>query len=232
MNWKDLTVAHYQALYPVITSKDLTPFDREVQVVSILHNITETQIDHLPLDKYKQLRAECSFIHTDIPGKPKKYIKGKKRRYKVVYQVDKIPFSRYAEIQQFKGETEKQYIDNLHMVVASMVVPMRRRFGIWVVDRYDAGAHGDYAEDLLESSFVDVFHTVVFFYHLYTALIKTMSGYMIGQMMKEQGKTRAQAMEEHAVLCSALDGFITANALPPLSASQSMRLGRLLRRKQ
>lgn len=230
MNWKDLTVAHYQALYPVLMSKDLTPFEREVLIVSILHNITETQIDHLHLDKYKELRAACSFIYTDIPGRPKKHLRGKKRRYKVVYQVDKIPFARYAEIQQFKGETEKEYIDNLHMVVASMVVPMRRRLGIWVKDKYDASAHGDYAEDLQESSFVDVFHTVVFFYHLYNALIKTMSGYMIEQMMK-QGKSRDQATEEHAALCSALDGFITANGLPPLSASQSMRLGRLLRRK-
>jgi hypothetical protein len=219
MNWKKVTLSHYQQIYPILKS-DLEGWEKDLQVVSILYNLTDAEIDELPISHYHRLRDAASFIYTEIPkGNTPKYIKGRKRTYKVNYQIEQIPFARYAEVKHFSG-SEEDYFKNLHLLMASMVTPvglLKRKL------KYNSDEHLDYAEDLQFAPFADIYHASVFFCHLYRNLIYASPAYLVD--LFQSTMTPSQAKSLYLDLCSSLDGFITASRLPSLKASLYRRLG-------
>jgi hypothetical protein len=221
MNWHKLTLSQYQQLYPVITSERE---DKDFEIVRIVNNLTEKELDSLPMSQFKALLKESAFIYSLPEHVVPKYLKGKKRRYKILYDIQNAPFARYAEVKTFTGSTESDFIQNMHKLAASMVLPQKRVLGIWRDEAYDSNKHPEYADDLLDCSFISVYNSCVFFYHLYNALMHSLKGFMVGNLMLTS-LSRSQAEEVHQVLCDSLDGFITANSLPPLKESVWRRLG-------
>lgn len=225
MNWQNVTLEHYQALYPVITSTQ-PDWEKDMQIVSILFNLTEKQLDALPLDKYRELKKACAFLYQPIPQTGERVFYGRKRKYKLLKDVRKMPFARYAEIKSFTGSNEGDFIKNLHLLIASMVQPYKKILGcFWIKETYDASKHADYADDLLSAKFTSVYGAAVFFYLLFTYSIKSLPHYMTSQMEKMQV---SNPQEAYTLLLNTLDGFITQNKLPTLKASQLKRLGRLI----
>jgi hypothetical protein len=223
MNWKKLTLAHFQALYPITKNKNLTPEDRDIQLICILYNIPETQVDSMPVDKFKELRRSLSFL-SEIPDqKPALYLRGKKRKYQIIYNPEQMYFSRYVETKAFKGGNEDEFIANLHKFTASIVQPLKKNiWGRWVPDKYDAVKHPEYAEDLQEANFLSVYHAAVFFYLLYYAWIRCSPTYFTSQLKK----MRCPNPEEmYQALLIDMDGFIQQNKLPNLKESVWKRLG-------
>jgi hypothetical protein len=221
MNWQNVTLEHYQLLFPIIQDKSLADWEKEIQIVSILYNLTEHQIDSLSLAEYKKLKASIQFLYQPIPGKPVKYIRGKKRKYKLIYDVRQMPFARYAEAKTF---STKDTIANMHKLSASMVQPMRRICGIWFKEKYDAAKHEEYAEDLLSAPFPAIYHSAVFFCTLFALWMKTSEDFMVQQLI-QMGMKKEQAIREHRALCSSMDGFTMQNSLPTLKPSLYKQLG-------
>jgi hypothetical protein len=224
MNWQNLTVEQYQALYPVIEDQTLDDFERDARIVSILFNLTDRQVEALPLTEFKKLRAQSLFLNTPLPKQaPAKYLRGKKGRYKITYDVAQVRIGRTAEIKTFLQQ-DKTTIKSLHRLIASMVQPYKRVLGVWVKDTYDAGKHEAYAEDLQGAKFLDVYNACVFFYHLYQLWTHASRDYLVGQMI-QTGKTRTEAETLHRDLCGILDGFITLHSLPTITESLWKRCG-------
>ena len=211
--WDKINVWQYQQIYNVINTKDNndTDLDTDVKLIAIVNNMTEMQIDSLPLDKYAELKQTILFLNEPINGKAVKYITiSKGKRYKVNYDVSKMPFARYIESKVF---SEDLY-GNLHKLAATMVIPQERnRFGFWVSKPYDASNHKDYADDMLEAKFTDVFHSLVFFYQVYRNWIEVSRGYLENKMV-QAGMNQQQAREAVQSLCYILDGNIAPNLLP------------------
>ena len=215
MNWSHVTVFQYQQINELYAnSKDLTDLDISVKVASILTNQTENQIDSLPVKELGPLLESIAFINEDIKPEAVKVLKINGRRYKCVYDVRNIPASRYIESKHFSSDV----MGNLHKIMACMVIPQKKVFLGWVDDKYDAGKHSDYAQDMLEASIVSVLGSVVFFYQVYKLWIKNSRDYMVNQMM-EQGVEKMKAEEVHQVLCTIMDGFTKPNWLPTLKES-------------
>jgi len=99
MTWKDVTVWQYQQIQNLITKKDnLTDLDVAVKTLAILTDRTETQIDSLTIKELGKELLKVKFVTEDMPEpKPKDYIKIGKRRYKCIYDIKQIPYSRYLE---------------------------------------------------------------------------------------------------------------------------------------
>lgn len=222
MNWKNLTVAHYQALYPITKDKDLTDEDRSVKIISALYGLTEAQIDELSMGEFMRMLNESNFLLEDIPTvKPVRYLKGKKRKYKIIYNVPDLPFARYAEIKTFRGSTEEDLIMNLHKIVASMVMPVK----FLKTQKYDAANHADYASDIQDARFIDVFNICVFFCHFFAASIASTKDYFIQGIMTTTKATRVEAETEYTNLLNGLAGFITQHKLPNMKESLLKQLG-------
>ncbi len=164
--WQEITLWQYQQIIPIMTKpdKDWTEINVDYKLISILTGMTQYQIDSLPLEDLKKERAKLKFLKEDITGKPVKYIEVNGRRYRVIYNIKDMPFARYIESKVFG----KDVVGNLHKISASMVMPQKRNWlGRWVDDVYDASKHEQYSLDMQEAKFVDVYHTLVFFYQVY-----------------------------------------------------------------
>jgi hypothetical protein len=216
--WDKINVWQYQQIYSALNTKDkdATDLDLEVKLVGIVNNMTEMQIDSLSLTEYKKLSKTIAFLNEPIEGTPKKHIRiSNSKRYRINYDVSKMPFARYIESKVF---SEDLY-GNLHKLAATMVIPQKRKFGIWFDEKYDASKHEEYANDMLTARFVDVYHSLVFFYQVYRNWIEVSKGYLEKKMV-EAGMQEAQAKEVVQSLCSILDGNIAPNLLPSTKIAQ------------
>jgi len=216
MSWDKINVFQYQQLVPALGIEDAT--DQNMRLIAILNGWTENQVDSLSVEEYANEKAKIGFLSESIEGKPVKYIKVNGKRYKCVYDVRKLPSGRYIESKVFSVEL----VTNLHKLAASMVIPMRKTIFGWREDKYDASRHEEYATDLLEARFVDVYHSIVFFYQVYRNWMEITKGYLI-QKIVEMGKSHSEAEKEVQNLLNILDGSIAPKLLPTSTISDIMK---------
>jgi hypothetical protein len=218
MKWNNLTLWQYQQLMPTITNpeKDWTELDAEVKRLFIVTGLTEHQIDSLSLTALNELRKELDFLDENIEGKPVNYIEVNKKRYRINYDIKNMPSARYIESKVFSKDT----LANLHKIAASMIIPQKRNwFGKWIDQDYDASKHEEYAADMQEANFIDIYHSLVFFYQVYKNWIEISKDYMIAEMMKA-GMTISQADIMAHLLSISTDGIIPVTLLPPKKISE------------
>jgi hypothetical protein len=216
--WDKINVWQYQQIYNVYNSKDkyLTEIEVNSKLVSIVNDMTEAQVDSLTITQFNKLKKSILFLTQPIAGKPVKYISiNKTKRYKINYDVSKMPFARYIESKVF---SEDLY-NNLHKLAATMVIPQKRILGIWFKQKYDASKHEQYSEDMLTARFIDVYHSLVFFYQVYRNWIEVSQDYMVSKLM-QTGMTQDKAKEVVQDLCTTLDGNIPPNLLPTTKVAQ------------
>jgi len=216
--WEKISVWQYQQIYNVLNAKDKndTDLDINVRLVAIVNNLTEMQVDSLPLNEYAKLSKSIIFLNEPINGKPVKFIRtSNSKRYRINYDVSKMPFARYIESKVF---SEDLY-GNMHKLAATMVIPQKRKLGFWVDLPYDASSHQEYANDMLEAKFVDVYHSLVFFYQLYRNWIEVSQDYMANKLIK-LGMKEQEATEVVVNLLNILDGNIAPNLLPSTKIAQ------------
>lgn len=212
MSWDKINVFQYQQLIPALGIDD--PTEQNMRLIAILNGWTDNQVDSLSVEEYAKEKAKIGFLNDSIEGKPVKVIKVNGKRYKCVYDVRKLPSGRYIESKVFSQDL----VGNLHKLAASMVIPMKKTLFGWKLDKYDAGKHEDYANDMLEARFVDVYHSIVFFYQVYRNWMEVTKDFLIAKMM-EVGKSHSEAEKEVANLLNILDGSIAPRLLPTSTIS-------------
>ena len=216
MSWDSINVFQYQQLIPALGIQDAT--DQNMRLIAILNGWTENQVDSLSVQEYANEKAKIGFLSESLEGKPVKYIKVNGKRYKCVYDVRKLPSGRYIESKVFSQDL----VGNLHKLAASMVIPMRKTIFGWREDKYDASKHEEYSNDMLEARFVDVYHSIVFFYQVYRNWMEITKDYLI-QKIVEMGKSHLEAEKEVQNLLNILDGNIAPNLLPTSTISDIMK---------
>ena len=204
MNWKDLTLYQYQRL--IEANEIQHPIDRLDRQIAIVNNWTATQVDNLSVEKYNEEVKKIEFLNVEPEGKPVKYIDVNGKRYKCIYDVRKMPSARYLENKAFQTDL----VANLHKLAASMVLPMKRTLWGWKEDKYDTLNHSIYAEDMEQARFVDVFHSIVFFYHVYRIWIEVSKDYLM-EVAKKKGMQEAE--KAIADFLSIMDGNIPPHKL-------------------
>jgi hypothetical protein len=217
MNWHSITLFQYQRIILALQEEDIT--DRNSKLIGIINNWTDYQVDSLTIEDYNKEKNKLEFLNKDIEGKPEKYINVNGNKYKCIYDIRKLNSARYIESKVFSQD----FISNLHKLAASMVMPMKRTIFGWKVDKYDASRHEDYAQDMLEVPITSIYHSIVFFYHVYRNLMEVSKDYLIAQLMKAN-KSRLEAESEVVNLLKTLDGNIAPNLLPTTTISKLEKL--------
>lgn len=216
MSWDKINVFQYQQLIPALGIDD--PTDQNMRLIAILNGWTDNQVDSLSVQEYAKEKAKLGFLNDSIEGKPVKVIKVNGKRYKCVYDIRKLPSGRYIESKVFSQDL----VGNLHKIAASMVIPMKKTIFGWKEGKYDASKHEQYAEDMLEARFIDVYHSIVFFYQVYRNWMEVTKDYLITKMM-EVGKSHSEAKKEVQNLLNILDGNIVPKLLPTSTISAIMK---------
>ena len=210
MKWNNISVWQYQNIVKTLANKQEDEIEKSFKLIGIVYNMTENQVDSLTQAEYKAKLKECDFLNSMPEGKPVNIIKVNGKRYRPIYDVTKMPFGRYVESKAFVGDI----YGNLHKLGATMVMPQKRNWiGLWVDDKYDAGKHEEYAEDMLQANFQDVYFSLVFFYQVFRNWIEVTKDYLVMKMMIT-GQTKEECSQVLADLCSILDGIIQPNLLP------------------
>ena len=216
MKWNNISVWQYQNIVKTLANKEEDDIDKSFKLIGIVYNMTENQVDSLTQAEYTAKLKECDFLNSLPEGKPVKIIKVNGKRYRLIYDVTRMPFGRYVESKAFIGDI----YGNLHKLGATMVMPQKRNwFGLWVDDKYDASKHEDYADDILQANFQDVYFSLVFFYQVFRNWIEVTRDYLVAKMMMT-GQTKEQCSQVVADLCSILDGIIQPNLLPTTKISE------------
>jgi len=215
MKWNNISVWQYQNIVKTLANKE-DEIEKSYKLIGIVYNMTENQVDSLTQAEYKAKLKKLDFLNTMPEGKPIKVLKVNGKRYRFIYDVTRMPFGRYVESKAFVGDI----YGNLHKLGATMVMPQKRNWlGLWVDDKYDASMHEDYAEDILQANFQDVYFSLVFFYQVYRNWIEVTKDYLVAKMMMT-GQTKAQSSQVVTDLCSILDGIIQPNLLPTTKISE------------
>ncbi len=204
MTWKDVTVWQWIQLQNLLQKTEgLTELDIAVKSLAILTNQTENQIDSLTIKELGAKLEKIKFI-TDTEPTPTTvdFIKLGKKRYKCIYDIRKLPYSRYLETKFFTTDVAM----NIHKIAASMVMPMKLTWRGWKVAKYDASKHDEYAQDLLEAPFEQVYGSMVFFCQVFSDSIRSLADYFKEEMMKG-GMTTQEAEMTVTALCVSMDGF-------------------------
>ena len=216
MKWNNISVWQYQNIVKTLANKDLDEIEKSFKLIGIVYNMTENQVDSLTQAEYKAKLKECDFLNSMPEGKPVNIIKVNGKRYRLIYDVTSMPFGRYVESKAFVGDI----YGNLHKLGATMVMPQKRNWlGLWVDDKYNAAKHEDYADDILQANFQDVYFSLVFFYQVFRNWIEVTRGYLVAKMMTT-GQTKQQCNQVVVNLCSILDGIIQPNLLPTTKISE------------
>ena len=216
MKWNNISVWQYQNIVKTLANKQDDELEKSFKLIGIVYNMTENQVDSLTQAEYKAKLKECDFLNSMPEGKPVKIIKVNGRRYRLIYDVTRMPFGRYVESKAFVGDI----YGNLHKLGATMVMPQKRNWlGLWIDDNYDASKHEDYAEDILQANFQDVYFSLVFFYQVFRNWIEVTRDYLVAKMMMT-GQTKEQCSQVVADLCNILDGIIQPNLLPTTKISE------------
>ena len=135
------------------------------------------------------------------------------RRYRCIYDIRNLPTARYLETKYFANDI----VFNLHKIGASLVSPLKFTWKGFKLCKYDASKHEDYANDLLEAKFVEVYGSVVFFCQIFKTLIENSKDYlMLESQMNDQMKMVGQLVE---ALWTNLDGFTKLPLLPNMKKS-------------
>ena len=216
MKWNNISVWQYQNIVKTLANKQDDEIEKSFKLIGIVYNMTENQVDSLTQAEYKAKLKECDFLNSLPEGKPVKVIKVNGKRYRLIYDVTRMPFGRYVESKAFVGDI----YGNLHKLGATMVMPQKRNWlGLWVDDKYDAAKHEDYADDILQANFQDVYFSLVFFYQVFRNWIEVTKDYLVTKMMMT-GQTKEQCSQVVADLCNILDGIIQPNLLPITKISE------------
>ncbi len=194
-NWNNITVQQYQQLLPILEQKDSTDFDKLVRMICIVTKKKEAEVDSWSLNQLRQFRF---LFKLDFENKIPKYIDCNGKRYKFVSDIRRMPAARYVESKTF---VQEGLIPNLHRLMASCVLPMRRTwYGRWVEEKYNAADHSTYAEDLLQAPFPQVYNACLFFCLLFTNWIKASQTFLKAEaeqvMSKEEAETLFQSLTD------------------------------------
>ena len=163
MNWNKITVGQYQQIYPILIEDKWTRLDKLTKVISIVTGKTEEEVDSLPLNALKDY--EDIFTMPEL-GHPIGNVKVNGRRYRLVWDVQKLPAARYIEGKTFSQEG---IIPNLHSIMASCVMPQKRFLWGWKDAKYNASKHSEYAKDMQDVPFLFAYNACVFFCKVFGA---------------------------------------------------------------
>ena len=205
MTWNDVTVYQYQQIQNI---KEDDILDADVKLVAIMYDLTEKQVDAMSMAEFNEKKREVSFVYSEpLVPKTSKYIKASKNVYRFIPDIREVKLGgtgRYITIKHF----QKNVIENLHKIAASMIVPQKKGwFGLKDAE-YKADEHEMYAEDILSAKIVDVYGMIVFFCKVYLNWMDNSKDYLIQTMMMTGKASHSECEKLVSNLWTFMDGYI------------------------
>ena len=171
IDWNHITPKQLIELRQI--SEELDPIDRAIEVVSIAYKMPYEIVDSMDLKEVIELFSKCEFLNTLPSDKPNLYIRGrdwdgKKRKYRVLYDLREIKAHHYIELQHILSDADT--IESLPQVMA-LIIKEQVGFPLKLWDKkiqkeYVASEYEDRVKFFSEYASVQDCHPVMLFFSL------------------------------------------------------------------
>ena len=195
-NYRDLPIGMYLDICEIDRRSDIEELHKQVSIISVLSGMDEEEIYNLPLDKYKELAAQSSFLSRPYEGEiltAKSYIVGK-FTLQPVEDFRKVTTAQYIDFQTFAQDTEKNIVE----ILSTMLVPKGKKYN----QDYDVIEVQKAIRENL--SVADALSLMAFFFVWYRQLIKDSLTYSKEMAMKlrdpEKKKRTLRAIQKQESL--------------------------------
>ena len=190
-NYNDLTVGKYQEIRVLLNGEVVDEYSTNIQLVSILSDMTEDEVLSLELTQYKALNQKLSFL---LQEPPKRMIANVYKiggyELETMLAIDKMSVAQYVDYQTFVKDTDKFLVEMLSI----FLIPKGHKYN----EGYDIIEVQKAIRDNL--SIVDAMSLSAFFLLWYQSLTKATLTSLIKRVkkMKKQMKNpmEIQKMEE------------------------------------
>lgn len=113
-NYNDLTVGKYQEIRALLNGGVVDEYSTNIQLVSILSDMTEDEVLSLELTQYKALNQKLSFL---LQEPPKRMIANVYKiggyELETMLAIDKMSVAQYVDYQTFVKDTDKFLVEML-----------------------------------------------------------------------------------------------------------------------
>lgn len=113
-NYNDLTVGKYQEIRLLLNGEVVDEYSTNIQLVSILSDMTEDEVLSLELTQYKALNQKLSFL---LQEPPKRMIANVYKiggyELETMLAIDKMSVAQYVDYQTFVKDTDKFLVEML-----------------------------------------------------------------------------------------------------------------------
>lgn len=113
-NYNDLTVGKYQEIRALLNGEVVDEYSTNIQLVSILSDMTEDEVLSLELTQYKALNQKLSFL---LQEPPKRMIANVYKiggyELETMLAIDKMSVAQYVDYQTFVKDTDKFLVEML-----------------------------------------------------------------------------------------------------------------------
>ena len=210
MTWENVNVYQFQLLTAL---KEEDELENDIKLVSILYNLTEKQVEAMPIQEFNEKKKEVLFFYTDeLPYKTKKYIKANGNFYRFIPDIRQIRVGgtgRYITTKYF----QRDVVQNLHKIAASMVLPQKKSWLGFRDAKYVDQDHDLYAQDLLQAPITEVYGMVVFFCKVYLNWMDNSKDYL-ESLLKAAKMSQSESEKVVNDLWTLMAGSIKQQLLP------------------
>ena len=187
-NYKSLPLGKYLDICRVCKDESLEEIERQVKILSILSDMTEEEILHLPIPKYKEMVVASRFLEDVDKNRHKAarlYIVGK---WKLLPTMDyrKMETAQYVDFQTFAPMVETHMAE----LLSCLLVPVGCRYN----EGYDILEVQQALKDNL--SVTDALSLSAFFLTRFKGLIKDSLNSCRQEVRTIKDKSRRRQMEE------------------------------------
>jgi len=158
-----LSIKQFQQINE-INKTGIEDLDKSIMFVQVLTGKSEFEVNQMKVKKFNKLcnqilTAFNSMVVDMNKAKPVNLIKANVKWDWINYDIAKVDAGRYGETATFGVDL----IENLHKIMATMVVPMKWTIRGLKPKEYDATNHEEIANDMAEAEFKHCYHAAVFF---------------------------------------------------------------------
>lgn len=180
-SWEEIPMSVYDKIVKVSNDEDLSPMQINVEILSLLSEISVSEIWNMDINEVKKLSIKASFINKfdfDKNKKPKS-VTINNMKCTIKYNLNDFSFAQFQDFQTFYQMGTDKYLQN---ILATIIIPDGKKYG----DGYDLD---EFTECLYNEMSITDSQRVMFFFtkSLLLSLNHTRT-YLISQMKKEVTK--------------------------------------------
>jgi len=209
-----ITIEKFQNLFSIINI-EMNEVDRSILLLKVLTGKTEQEVENMSIKKFNKLSNKINdafkLMNNKLENeKPVNIVKCNGHWYKLNYNLNKKPMNagKYVETTNFNQDV----IGNLHKIMATMATPLEWSWKGLRVSKKER-EHSEIAEDMLQMEFSKAYHSMVFFWAVFTESIKSMTI----SIMEDQKNPELNTQLQNFIKIS--DGLITAKWFQNLKTS-------------